>query len=148
MSSFSPTRPPQQAPPAPRLCRTILQCSRSSMYRAPRFERGGCGRNSCREHHFSPCSPTEEALRLERSQCGCKLPLLFGEKSERLSRYARLCHGDFQFCSRSPTAEAAGLNPVQCRCESDREHQALPNSRGTASRAQPVQVQVAAFTWM
>ena len=38
--------------------RTIFQRSRSSMYRAPRFERGGCRRNSCQEHHFSPCSPT------------------------------------------------------------------------------------------
>lgn len=28
--------------------------SRSSMYRAPRFERGGCRRNSCREHHSLP----------------------------------------------------------------------------------------------
>ena len=34
--------------------RTIFQRSRSSMDRAPRFERGGCRRNSCREHHFSP----------------------------------------------------------------------------------------------
>ena len=34
--------------------RTIYQRSRSSMYRAPRFERGGCRRKSCREHHFIP----------------------------------------------------------------------------------------------
>ena len=32
--------------------RTISQSSRSSMYRAPRFGRGGCRRNSCREHHL------------------------------------------------------------------------------------------------
>ena len=28
-------------------------CSRSSMYRAPRFERGGCRRESCRECQFT-----------------------------------------------------------------------------------------------
>ena len=32
--------------------RTNSQSSRSSMYRAPRFGRGGCRRNSCREHHL------------------------------------------------------------------------------------------------
>jgi hypothetical protein len=44
--------------------RTNFTRSRSSMYRAPRFERGGCGRNSCREHHFSPCSPTRRGTPL------------------------------------------------------------------------------------
>jgi hypothetical protein len=47
-------------------------CSRSSMYRAPRFERGGCRRKSCREcHSFPRRSPTAEALRSDRSQCRC-----------------------------------------------------------------------------
>lgn len=32
--------------------RTIFKCSRGVMYSAPRFERGGCRRNSCREYHF------------------------------------------------------------------------------------------------
>ena len=41
---------------------SFQQRSRSSMYRAPRFERGGCRRNSCREHHSLPRrSPTAEA---------------------------------------------------------------------------------------
>ena len=31
----------------------IRNCSRSSMYRAPRFERGGCRRESCRECQFT-----------------------------------------------------------------------------------------------
>ena len=30
-----------------------FQRSRSSMYRAPRFERGGCRRESCREYQFT-----------------------------------------------------------------------------------------------
>jgi hypothetical protein len=87
--------------------RTTFQCSRSSMYRAPRFERGGCGRNSCREHHFSfpHVAQLEEAPALEAGQCGCKS-----------------CHGDFHFAPVAQLAEAAGLNPVQCWCKSDREY--------------------------
>jgi hypothetical protein len=43
-----------------------FQRSRSSMYRAPRFERGGCRRNSCREHHsfFPRRSPTSRGTPL------------------------------------------------------------------------------------
>src|SRR5436190_14611272 len=46
--------------------------------------------------------------------------------------------------SRSPKAEAAGLNPAQCRCNPDREYPfrlCSPTSRGTELKPRPVQVQ-------
>ena len=45
----------------PPISSILSQSFRSSKDRAPRFERGGCGCKSCREHfcHFiPPCSPT------------------------------------------------------------------------------------------
>ena len=56
----------QNRPGAP-----FQQRSRSSMYRAPRFERGGCRRNSCREHHsFSRRSPMKRQRAQTSSSAG------------------------------------------------------------------------------
>src|SRR2546428_10298475 len=92
------------------------------MYRVPRFERGGCRRNSCRERHFSPCSPTRRGICLKSRPVRVQI-LPWGLSLALVAQ----------------TAEAAGLNPVKCRCESDREHRlrpCSPTAETSASKAE------------
>lgn len=128
---------------------TFPQRSRSSMYRAPRFERGGCRRNSCREYHFqthhishfSRCSPMQRQRAQTSSSAGASPAagtnfhpaIIFapvaqcrgrGLKPREVSVQVRPGAHNLQSSPRpcSPTAETAASKAVQCECESRRGH--------------------------
>jgi hypothetical protein len=95
------------------------QCSRSSMYRAPRLERGGCRRDSCREYQLRRVSPTSRGapLRTERLKVRIlhAVPLCLSRCRALMARQGDKLAGDSIASLDAPNASTTFAHVVQRR---------------------------------
>ncbi len=124
--------------------------SRSSMYRAPRFERGGCRRESCREYQFTGMwlNPNSRGSRLRIWQPWGAIPFM-PTNSRRLASEGTADPSDLRSLSlpgASPGAPTGvwligNSRPVRLKseqpweCKSPRADQSFGMSTGQADRA-------------